>query len=72
MPSNRPTTHENRTAISVRLGPNRSTRNPQPKLARIATTVSRIEVMSHWPWVSPTAFTATTLITTISVLTASL
>ncbi len=65
-------THEPRTVSSVRLGPTRSTMNPQPKLARMATTVSSTEVISHWPWVSPTALTATTLITTIRVLTASL
>ena len=58
--------------MSVRFGPNRSTEYPQPKLATIATTVSTTEVMSHWPWVRPTALTATTLITTMRVLTASL
>ena len=57
---------------SVRLGPWRSTSQPQPKLAKIATTVSSTEVISHWPCVRPTAFTATTLITTMRVLTASL
>ena len=46
-PSNRPTTHETRTAISVRFGPERSTSQPHPKLATIATTVSEIE--AHQP-----------------------
>ena len=67
----RPTAHVPRTAKSVRRGPQRSARKPQPKLAITATTVRIRRTWSAWASVKPTAKTAKALITAIAVLTGS-
>lgn len=70
-PSSSPTTHEARTAMSVRFGPKRSTSRPQPKAASTATMTRTSDTYRNCPWVSLIPRTAMTLITTISVFTAS-
>ena len=70
-PISRPTAQLASTHSNVRRGPKRSTRRPQPKLAVIATTVSSTLTIRYCCSVRPIARTATTLITTMIVLTAS-
>ena len=70
-PITSPTAQLASTQSSVRLGPKRSTRRPQPKLAVIATTVSSTVTIRYCCSVRPTTRTATTLMTTMIVLTAS-
>ena len=57
--------------MSVRLGPQRSTSQPQKKLAPTATTVRERSTRFATVAVIPIAWTVTTLITTMTVFTAS-
>ena len=66
-----PTHHVPRTIRSVRFGPIRSTSWPQPKLAATATTVRISSTMFAWLWLTPIAWTANTLMTTMTVFTGS-
>ena len=70
-PISRPTAHEMRTATSVRLGPLRSTSKPHTKLIAIATSVSDKRTSTVLLSDNPKTFTVTTLMTTMTVLTAS-
>ena len=67
----RPAHHVPSTMSSVRFGPIRSTRRPQPRLAKTATTVSSNRTMLTSPLDRPIASVAKTVITTITVLTGS-
>ena len=57
--------------INVHFGPRRSHSQPQTKLIAIATRVSSNRTRTEVESVRPIAFTVTTLITTMTVLTAS-
>ena len=70
-PRTRPTAQLMRTAMSVTRGPTRSDSAPHTNDMRIATIVSSRRISTVVCSVKPTACTATTLITTITVLTAS-
>ncbi len=72
VPRNSPTDHDASTATSARFGPQRSVSHPQKKLVTIATTVSIRLNSRNWLEVMPIARTASTDMTTMSVLTASL
>src|SRR4051812_46982415 len=70
-PSTRPTAQLTSTAMSVLRGPERSHSQPHTNDITIATRVSDSRIRFACDAVSPTASTATTLMTTITVLTAS-
>ena len=70
-PSTRPTAQDHNTTMSVRFGPQRSTSEPQKKLAATATTVNPSNTRFATFGVMPIAWTVTTLMTTMTVFTAS-
>ena len=70
-PSTSPNAHETSTQTSVRFGPWRSASQPQTKLIPMATNVSISRTMLAFASVRPIVFTTTTLMTTMTVLTAS-
>ncbi len=71
-PITRPTAHDASTTMSVCFGPSRSHSQPQPKLAAIATIVNPSRIVFASRSETPSASVVTTLITTITVFTASL
>jgi hypothetical protein len=64
----RPTVQEPSTHISVRFGPIRSARMPQPKEATTAATVRPINTKRDSVLLKPMALMAKRLITAIAVL----
>ena len=66
-----PTAHDTRTQTSVRFGPWRSASQPHTKLIAIATRVSDSRTKTVSSSEMPNTSTVTTLITTMTVLTAS-
>ena len=63
--------HPRLSRQGVRFGPIRSASQPHTKLMTMATRVSDSSTYTLWFSVSPNTFTVTTLITTMTVFTAS-